>query len=248
VRYLNLRGWTSEHIVPFSAFLMSVFGIIDIYPHVMDAFRSGHFWSVVGIAFVGMLTAVNSPKLLTNQENTIVKQMQQEDAAPASNKLITGFLIVALLAGNLAACSALRVIPGVPNAPPPTQVQVTVAAADLNDAANQLGELVLQWQDASHKLHQAGVTTASQDNTVQQFAIVFADSHDQAIVLIHKATTLGELYAAAAPLLGSATAIMSSLKQYAGLKPLMGAPAVVSASLTTSLAKGDALLKKLGGK
>jgi hypothetical protein len=130
---------------------------------------------------------------------------------------------------------------------PPSQVQLLQGAADADDAIRQLGELVLEWQDSSHKLHQQGITPRASDDAVQNAAGTFADLEEKASAAIHASTTLGELSAAVAPVVGAVSTIRAALKPYAGLSPLAGTAKVLSTALAASLDAGKKLVDKLEG-
>lgn len=130
---------------------------------------------------------------------------------------------------------------------PPSQVQLLQAAADADDAVKQLGELVLEWQDTSHKLHQQGITPRASDDAVQDAAGTFADLEEKAAAAIHGATTFGELSAAVAPVIGAVSTIRAALKPYAGLSPLTGTAKILSTGLAASLDAGKKLVAKLEG-
>lgn len=127
------------------------------------------------------------------------------------------------------------------------QVQVTLLAADTVDAANQLAELVLQMQASAHKLHQSRVLPVEVDNQVQQAAIGFADAKDKAVVAITIAQTPVQIAAAAAPLLGYAGSIVSTLTPVAGAK-LAGTPGLLTGQLAGVISKARALIQQMGGK
>lgn len=127
---------------------------------------------------------------------------------------------------------------------PPSQIQIVAAEADAVDAANQLGELVSQLQNVSHKLHQAGVIDAATDNTVQTAAITFANGKDQAVKNIGQAQTVVAVLVAVAPLVSQASTIVNVVGKFVGSKA-SGAAGVLIGQIPDLLSKAKTLVGKL---
>lgn len=128
----------------------------------------------------------------------------------------------------------------------PSAVQMVSAAADAVEAANKLGEVVIQLYTAAHKLKLAGVIPRVADDNVQRAASAFANDKDLAVAAMNKATTALELVASAAPLVGDATTITTALKgvQTVGLP---GTAAVVASTFPSLLKQATDLIAQLGG-
>jgi hypothetical protein len=126
-------------------------------------------------------------------------------------------------------------------------VQITVLAADTIDAANKLGEVVEQMRSSAHKLHQAKLLPVEADNAVQRAAIAFADAKDAAVTGMAGATTVLQVTAAAAPLVGYATSIASLLSPVAGAK-VPGTAGLLAAQLPALLDQAKSFTRTLGGK
>jgi hypothetical protein len=129
----------------------------------------------------------------------------------------------------------------------PTQVQIVAAAADAVDAANQLGEIVLGLSAGAHKLHLAHVVSREIDDAVQVAAIQFANAKDKGVTAMGQATNAAQLVAAAAPLVGQASAIVTAMKTV-NTTGLTGAASVVADNIPSLLDRAKKMITKLGGK
>jgi hypothetical protein len=158
------------------------------------------------------------------------------------------FLLVLLLAVSVPTVPACTVSQGflqIVRAPNP--VQMTVAAADAVDAAIQLGEVVEQLRATSHRLAQARVLPLEADNVVQQAAIDFANAKDRGVKAMASSTTLLQLIAAAAPMIGEATKIRTTVRPVATLKS-PGVTGMMLTQLPPLLKQLDASTKTLSGE
>jgi hypothetical protein len=130
---------------------------------------------------------------------------------------------------------------------PPSPVQIVVAADHAVEAANKLGEIVLQLSASAHKMKLANALPVEADNAVQRAAIAFADAKDGAVAGFNKAATGLQLIAAGAPLVGSAESIMTTMSNVQA-QGLTGTAGLLAGQLPDLLKKGREYIATLGGK